>query len=238
MYFPSSYLWSAAKNRLYRTMTQCEINTFTKQEESPLSLRKHSFTVLLHGLLSQEGNVMITSCILLDNGNVALWFSLSVWRNNVDTTATMFQFDFIDSKNEIRARKLFILSPSHQRFINSVSQVNLNVQSEAISGGYLWIRDTSISPCHGEQHNLLKTCSKKKRNVCHTHSSTSLLKGFLLLPRNSPIIWRLRPFRCSRKWATPMGVSGMKPREIRNWRPLSGFLKQTNQNEKNKKHWC
>lgn len=57
-----------------------------------------------------------------------------------------------------------------------------------------------------------------------THSKTSLLNGFLLLPRNSPIICRLRPFLCSRKWATPMGVSGMKPREIRNWRPLSGFL--------------
>lgn len=60
---------------------------------------------------------------------------------------------------------------------------------------------------------------------CATYSRTSLLKGFLLLPRNSPIICRLRPFLCSRKWATPMGVSGMKPREIRNWRPLSGFLR-------------
>lgn len=57
-----------------------------------------------------------------------------------------------------------------------------------------------------------------------THSSTSRLNCFLLLPRNSPIIWRLRPLRWSRKWATPMGVSGMKPREIRNWMPLSGFL--------------
>lgn len=59
----------------------------------------------------------------------------------------------------------------------------------------------------------------------HTYSRTSLLNCFLLLPRNSPIIWRLRPFRWSRKCATPMGVSGMKPREIRNWIPLSGFLK-------------
>lgn len=60
--------------------------------------------------------------------------------------------------------------------------------------------------------------------ILTTHSRTSLLKGFLLLPRNSPIICRLRPFLCSRKCATPMGVSGMKPREMRNWRPLSGFL--------------
>lgn len=67
-----------------------------------------------------------------------------------------------------------------------------------------------------------------------THSRTSLLKGFLLLPRNSPIICRLRPFRCSRKWATPMGVSGMKPLEIRNWRPLSGLLRQKG---KGKRQW-
>lgn len=64
--------------------------------------------------------------------------------------------------------------------------------------------------------------------ISATHSRTSLLKGFLLLPRNSPIIWRLKPFLCSRKCATPMGVSGMKPREMRNWRPLSGFLFKKN----------
>lgn len=65
-----------------------------------------------------------------------------------------------------------------------------------------------------------------------THSSTSLLKGFLLFPRNSPIICRLRPFLWSRKCATPMGVSGMKPREIRNWRPLSGFLGRMRKRER------
>lgn len=59
-----------------------------------------------------------------------------------------------------------------------------------------------------------------------THSNTSRLNCFLLLPRNSPIIWRLRPLRWRRKWATPIGVSGMKPREIRNWMPLSGFLQK------------
>lgn len=59
-----------------------------------------------------------------------------------------------------------------------------------------------------------------------TYSRTSRLNCFLLFPRNSPIICRLRPLRCNRKCATPIGVSGMKPREIRNWIPLSGFLKK------------
>lgn len=71
---------------------------------------------------------------------------------------------------------------------------------------------------------LLYSAGRRGRGF-HTYSRTSLLNCFLLLPRNSPIIWRLRPFRWSRKCATPMGVSGMKPREIRNWIPLSGFLK-------------
>lgn len=57
-----------------------------------------------------------------------------------------------------------------------------------------------------------------------THSSTSLLNCFCRLPRNSPIICLLRPLRCSRKWATPTGVSGTKPRSMRYWTPFSGFL--------------
>lgn len=57
-----------------------------------------------------------------------------------------------------------------------------------------------------------------------THSSTSRLNCFCLLPRNSPIICRLRPLRCNRKWATPTGVSGTKPRSMRYWMPFSGFL--------------
>ena len=57
-----------------------------------------------------------------------------------------------------------------------------------------------------------------------THSSTSRLNCFCRLPRNSPIICRLRPLRCSRKWATPTGVSGTKPRSMRYWTPFSGFL--------------
>lgn len=78
---------------------------------------------------------------------------------------------------------------------------------------------SSLSPSFSYScYKILHFC------ILTTHSRTSLLKGFLLLPRNSPIIWRLRPFLCSRKCATPMGVSGMKPREMRNWRPLSGFL--------------
>lgn len=72
---------------------------------------------------------------------------------------------------------------------------------------------------------LLYRAGRRGRGF-HTYSRTSLLNCFLLLPRNSPIIWRLRPFLWSRKCATPMGVSGMKPREIRNWIPLSGFLKR------------
>lgn len=76
------------------------------------------------------------------------------------------------------------------------------------------------------QSVIKKISVKVFQETCVTHSRTSLLNGFLLFPRNSPIICRLRPFLCSRKWATPMGVSGMKPREIRNWRPLSGFLRQ------------
>lgn len=76
-------------------------------------------------------------------------------------------------------------------------------------------------------------------NKCHmtwplkisTHSRTSLLNCFCRLPRNSPIICLLRPFLWSRKWATPMGVSGMKPREIRNWRPLSGLLTEKKKEE-------
>lgn len=80
-------------------------------------------------------------------------------------------------------------------------------------------------------HDVIKgriSVSMFKGETMHTYSSTSRLKGFLLLPKNSPIIWRLRPFLWRRKWATPMGVSGMKPREMRNWRPLSGFLHQGN----------
>lgn len=57
-----------------------------------------------------------------------------------------------------------------------------------------------------------------------TYSSTSRLNCFCRFPRNSPIIWRLRPLRCSRKWATPTGVSGTKPRSMRYWMPFSGFL--------------
>lgn len=57
-----------------------------------------------------------------------------------------------------------------------------------------------------------------------THSSTSRLNCFCRLPRNSPIICLLRPLRCSRKWATPTGVSGTKPRSMRYWTPFSGFL--------------
>lgn len=62
------------------------------------------------------------------------------------------------------------------------------------------------------------------KEVTWTYSRTSLLNCSLLFPRNSPIICRLRPFLCSRKWATPMAVSGTKPRVIRKWTPLSGFL--------------
>lgn len=57
-----------------------------------------------------------------------------------------------------------------------------------------------------------------------TYSRTSLLNCSLLLPKNSPIICLLRPFLCSRKCATPMAVSGTKPRVIRKWMPRSGFL--------------
>lgn len=59
----------------------------------------------------------------------------------------------------------------------------------------------------------------------NTHSSTSRLNCFCRFPRNSPIICLLRPFLCSRKWATPTGVSGTKPRSIRYWTPFSGFLR-------------
>lgn len=59
-----------------------------------------------------------------------------------------------------------------------------------------------------------------------THSNTSLLNCLLLLPRNSPIICRLKPFLCNRKWATPIAVSGIKPLDIKNWIPLSGFLQE------------
>lgn len=65
----------------------------------------------------------------------------------------------------------------------------------------------------------------------HTHSKTSLLNCFCRLPRNSPIICRLSPFLCSRKWATPTGVSGTKPRSIRYCTPFSGFLRRNDNAE-------
>lgn len=72
----------------------------------------------------------------------------------------------------------------------------------------------------------------------NTHSNTSRLNCFCRFPKNSPIICLLRPFLCRRKWATPTGVSGTKPRSIRYWTPFSGFLRR---NEKAKLliffHW-
>lgn len=65
----------------------------------------------------------------------------------------------------------------------------------------------------------------------NTHSNTSRLNCFCRFPRNSPIICLLRPFLCRRKWATPTGVSGTKPRSIRYWTPFSGFLRR-NENAK------
>ena len=60
----------------------------------------------------------------------------------------------------------------------------------------------------------------------HPYSKTSLLNCFCRLPRNSPRSSAgLRPFLCSRKWATPTGVSGMNPLSVRYWIPFSGFLK-------------
>ena len=64
-----------------------------------------------------------------------------------------------------------------------------------------------------------------KRVTNNAYSKTSLLNCFCLLPRNSPIICLLRPFLCSRKWATPTGVSGTNPLSVRYWIPFSGFLK-------------
>lgn len=73
-------------------------------------------------------------------------------------------------------------------------------------------------------HILIFPLQKKKIN--QTHSKTSLLNCFCRLPRNSPIICLLSPFLCSRKWATPTGVSGMNPLSVRYWMPFSGFLKK------------
>lgn len=74
---------------------------------------------------------------------------------------------------------------------------------------------------HGVCHRDVTTAPHPPRR---THSSTSRLNCFCRLPRNSPIICRLRPLRCSRKCATPTGVSGTKPRSMRYWTPFSGFL--------------
>lgn len=70
-----------------------------------------------------------------------------------------------------------------------------------------------------------------------TYSRTSLLNCSLLLPKNSPIICLLRPFLCSRKCATPMAVSGTKPRVIRKWMPRSGFLPVDNKNHISHRCW-
>lgn len=92
----------------------------------------------------------------------------------------------------------------------------------------------------------LKSLSLKRccRNVCDvsnervkTYSRTSLLNCSLLLPKNSPIICLLRPFLCSRKCATPMAVSGTKPRVIRKWMPRSGFLPVDNKHHISHRCW-
>lgn len=67
--------------------------------------------------------------------------------------------------------------------------------------------------------------------LLETYSRTSRLNCFCLFPRNSPIICLLKPFLCSRKWATPTGVSGTKFRSIRYWMPFSGFLEKRGERE-------
>lgn len=69
-----------------------------------------------------------------------------------------------------------------------------------------------------------------------THSRTSRLNCFCRFPRNSPIICLLKPFLCSRKWATPTGVSGTKFRSIRYWMPFSGFL-ETHERVERETEW-
>lgn len=92
-------------------------------------------------------------------------------------------------------------------------------------------QDPEISAKHSETSSLMKylTWTLKCAYLLpthNTHSKTSRLNCFCRFPRNSPIICLLRPFLCRRKWATPTGVSGTKPRSIRYWTPFSGFLRR------------
>lgn len=110
----------------------------------------------------------------------------------------------------------------------------VNIQSQ--NGAISTIKDPQEQQQDGEGNGTLflrtrETADLAPRAVLspsphHTHSNTSLLNCFCRFPRNSPIICLLSPFLCSRKWATPTGVSGTNPRSIRYWTPFSGFLRR------------
>ena len=74
-----------------------------------------------------------------------------------------------------------------------------------------------------------------------TYYNTSMLNSFCRLPRYSPIICLLKPFRVIKNRATVSGASLIKPCSHKNCRPFSGFLQKKNkvkgQSLKTRRQW-